>query len=349
MENENIKHSQFTLSIAPHIQHPDNVSKIMMWVLLALIPATIEALYFFGWRAFFHILFAVGFSLGTEAAIQKSRKVPITINDYSAAVTGLLLAFNIPPGAPYWISAVGGIFAITVAKQAFGGLGHNFINPALAARAFLLAAWPIPMTAAWLPPNGASTMSGIAGVVVDGVTSSTPLAVMKRYIMTGMLERSFLQEALSPLFLGNVGGCIGETSALALILGGIVLIYKRYIDIRIPAVYIGTVFVLTWIFNGSRSFFTEDALLFPVYHIFAGGLMLGAFFMATDMVTSPITPVGRVLFGFGCGCLTVIIRMLGGYPEGVCYSILLMNIAAPLLDRVRMPRKYGERKEKSEE
>lgn len=311
----------------------------MGWVLLALLPATAAGIYFFGHRALVHMIVAVVSSVLAEAAVQKLRKVPATISDLSAALTGLLVAFNVPSAGPYWISAVGGVFAIIVVKQAFGGLGHNFMNPALAARAFLLAAWPVHMTSGWLAPAGTQSLSG-----VDAFTSSTPMAAIKSMRGFGNMDASYLQDALLPLFTGSVGGCIGETSALALLLGAAVLFAKRYIDFRIPVCYIGTVFLLTWVFNGTGSFFTREALLVPSFHILGGGLILGAFFMATDMVTRPITPVGAVVFGIGCGCLTVLIRLAGGYPEGVSYSILLMNIAAPLLDRIRRPRKYGQQK-----
>jgi len=336
------------ISTAPHIRKDISVQGIMIAVLLALVPAAAAGIYFFGLRSAIHIVLAVAAAMGAEALIQKLRKVPITINDYSAAVTGLLLAFNVPPGAPYWISVVGGAFAIAIAKQAFGGLGFNFINPALAARAFLLAAWPVHMTAAWMMPRGAATLSGMTGAV-DGITAATPLNVLKGLIATGAVERSQLREALWPSFIGQVGGCIGETSAVALLIGAIYLIYKGYIKIVIPAIYVGTVFILGWIFNGTGTYFTPEAITVATFHIVSGGLILGAFFMATDMVTSPVTPVGGMLFGFGCGCLTILIRLAGGYPEGVSYSILLMNVAAPLLDRIRMPRKYGVVKAKNEE
>ena len=219
------------------------------------------------------------------------------------------------------------------------------MNPALAARAFLLAAWPVHMTTAWVMPHNSSTMSGIASRI-DGVTGATPLTVIKHFAGTNVLDSVHLKEALMPLLTGNVGGCIGETSAVALLAGALLLLYKRYIDYRIPLSYIATVFILSWVFNGTGSHFTVESLLIPAFHVFAGGLILGAFFMATDMVTSPVTPLGSILFGAGCGCITVLIRLIGGYPEGVSYSILLMNIAAPLLDRIRLPRKYGEVKGK---
>jgi electron transport complex protein RnfD len=253
-----------------------------------------------------------------------------------------------PPGAPYWVSAVGGAFAIVVVKQAFGGLGFNFMNPALAARAFLLAAWPIHMTAAWVAPRGSENLSGIFSSL-DGITAATPLTVLKKFVTPGLLERTHLADGLGSVFFGNTGGCLGETSVLALLIGGAVLLLKKYIDYKIPLAFICTVFLLTWLFNGSGSFFTAEALLVPCFHIFTGGLMLGAFFMATDMVTSPITPLGSLLFGVGCGCITVLIRLIGGYPEGVSYSILLMNITVPLLDKIKLPKIYGSHEATSNE
>ncbi len=328
----------FKLSTSPHIRSNESINKIMGTVIIALLPAMIASIYFFGVRALIHIITAVTFSIVAEAVVQKIRKVDITVNDLSAALTGLLLAFNVSPSAPYWISAVGSVFAVVVVKQLFGGLGYNFMNPALAARAFLLASWPVHMTASWMLPRGTKTLSGF-----DAITSATPLNALKNFISTGSVSGINLKEAILPLFTGQVGGCIGETSAIALIIGGVFLLYKRYIDYKIPLTFISTVFVLTWIFNGTGSFFTQDALIVPVFHIFSGGLMLGAFFMATDMVTSPITPIGTIIFGVGCGVITVLIRLIGGYPEGVSYSIILMNITVPLLERIRRPKKYGEK------
>lgn len=347
MDNKETVKKDFFVSVSPHIRHRKSVDKIMLLVLAGLFPAAIGACYFFGGRALAHMVTAVVFAVAAEAGIQKFRKVPVTISDLSAAVTGLLVAFNIPSAAPFWISAVGSIFAMAVVKHPFGGLGQNFMNPALGARAFLLAAWPVHMTAGWLAPRN-GFVGGLDVSGVDGISAATPLALMKNYVRTGAVDVSRLSEAIPDLFLGNVGGCIGETSALLLLIGAAPLIFIGIIRLRVPLAYISTVFVLTWIFNGTGCLFSKDALIVPVFHIFSGGLMLGALFMATDMVTMPITPVGQLIFGISCGVITVMIRLVGGYPEGVSYSIILMNIAVPLLDRIRRPRKYGFVKEKNE-
>ncbi|MBK5653999.1 MAG: RnfABCDGE type electron transport complex subunit D, partial [Rhizobium sp.] len=241
-----------------------------------------------------------------------------TIGDLSAVVTGILLAFNLSPAIPLWVAAVGGAFAIIIVKQLFGGLGHNFVNPALAARAFLMASWPVPMTT-WKNP------------MVDALSSATPLALIK-----GGSEAVGQLPSLFDLLVGNVGGCIGETSVIALLLGAGYLVARRVITLEIPAAFIGTVGIMTWIFGGDH-FFTGNFL----YHILAGGLILGAFFMATDYTTSPVTLKGRILMGVGCGFITTVIRLYGGYPEGVSYSILLMNLTVPLIERYMVPISFG--------
>jgi electron transport complex protein RnfD len=258
----------------------------------------------------------------------------LTIWDGSALLTGLLVAFNLPVKAPFWIPLVGSLFAILVAKQVFGGLGCNFINPALAGRAFLMASWPGIMTHKWSAPFS-GTMSGI-----DALTNATPLGVLAKCSgNTAAIIELASHKTAAKLFLGIHGGCLGETSALLLLIGGAVLIAMKYIDWRIPLSYIGTVGVLMGIFH-SLGVTSGDA----IFHIFAGGLFLGAFFMATDYVTSPITHKGRWIFGVGCGVITVLIRLWGGYPEGVSYAILLMNCLVPLIDKKIIPRKLGEKR-----
>ena len=283
-------------------------------VLIALLPATVLGVYFFGWNALMVVLVGIAAAVGTEALLQKLMKRKVTISDCSAAVTGLLLALNLPPSVPFWIPLIGSAFAIAIVKVCFGGLGSNFLNPALAARAFLMVSWPTLMTT-WTMP-------------VDAVSSATPLAALK---MGGAPLSPYLDMAI-----GNVGGCIGETSAIALVIGGIYLLVRRVIDWRIPGVYIATVALFSWI-AGPNGLFTGDAL----YHILAGGLMLGAFYMATDYVTSPITNTGKIVFALGCGVLTCVIRLWGGYPEGVSYAILLMNLVVPLLDRAFQSKPFG--------
>ena len=307
---------KLTLSSSPHIQTNENVTTVMRDVIIALLPATIAAIYYFRFGAIVNILVAVLGAVAAEYLIQKLMKKPITIKDYSAAVTGLLLAFNVPSTLPWWMTLIGSVFAIAVVKQLFGGLGHNFINPALAARAVLLASWPVEMTS-WVTTGA------------DAVATATPLAAIKG------VEAGATSASMFDLLIGNVGGCIGETSAILLIIGGIYLIYRGVITYVIPTYYIGTVAVLTFIFSG----FDISMLS---YNILAGGLILGAFFMATDYTTSPVSKKGQIIYAIGCGLLTAVIRYYGGYPEGVSYSILLMNVATPLIDKYISPRVFGE-------
>lgn len=328
-----------TVSASPHLRSPASVSRIMWLVVVALVPALGASVWFFGLRAAWIVLLAVGSAVGFEALTQKAFGRKITVTDGSAALTGLLLAFNLPPGVPWWIPVVGSAFAVVVAKGFFGGLGHNFVNPALAGRALLMASWPGLMTARWLAPAGGS-MSGI-----DAVTTATPLGVLKNASEiagatgdpAGLLAQVQSWPVIGKLFFGQVGGCIGETSALALLVGGLALILLRVVDWRIPVSYILTVAVLVLVLPGSKAGLANYVL----FHLLSGGVMLGALFMATDYVTSPITGKGRLIFGFGCGVLTVVIRLWGGFPEGVSYSILLMNVATPFIDRLTRPRLFG--------
>lgn len=303
---------QKILSSAPHIRGNQSVQRIMLDVLIALLPACAAAVYFFGLNAFILILLCVGAAVGTEAAIQFFCRKPVTVADLSAAVTGVLLALNLPPGVPFYIPVVGSIFAIAIVKQCFGGLGNNFMNPALGARAFLLISWPVAMTT-WFAPGG-----------VDAVATATPLAVM---------ANGGNMPSLWDMFTGNHAGCIGETSALALIAGGVYLLARRVISWRIPVSFIGMVALIALL--------TGDMTNVP-YYLMAGGLIIGAFFMATDYVTSPVSPRAQIVFGLGCGAITMVIRLFGGYPEGVSFSILFMNLVSPLLDKAFAPRIFGE-------
>ncbi|MGE5560628.1 MAG: RnfABCDGE type electron transport complex subunit D [Chloroflexota bacterium] len=301
------------VSSSPHIRIPETTDRIMKDVQFALLPAVVASVLLFGFRALGIIFVSVVFAILTELVYQRLTKQEVTITDGSAAVTGLLLAMVLPPTVPLWLPAVGAIFAIVIVKQLFGGLGDNFLNPALAARAMLLAAWPALMTS-WVTPQGiaaATPLVGIVGKTAEAATVAVP--------------------NLRSLFLGYRAGSLGETSVLALLLGGTYLIWQRIIDWRIPASFIATVGLMSWIFGGD-----------PLLHVLSGGLILGAFFMATDYVTSPVTPRGRIIFGIGCGIITVMIRLWGGYPEGVCYSILIMNIVTPLIDKFTAPRIFGE-------
>jgi electron transport complex protein RnfD len=308
--------SMFRVSSSPHIRSNESISKIMRDVVIALLPATAAGIYFFGIPALTLILLAVGASVVTEFLIQKyMKKEEPSINDWSAVVTGLLVAMNIPATAPWWLPVVGSAFAIAIVKHTFGGLGHNFMNPALAARAMLMASWPVEMTS-WVTTNA-----------MDAVSAPTPLGIIAEKLPIAL-------PSLNNVLVGNVGGCIGETSAIALIIGGVYLLYRGVINIRIPAVYIGTTFVLS-------IFFTGFDIYMSFYNLLIGGLMLGAFFMATDYSSSPSNPKGQIIFAFGCGVLTAVIRFYGGYPEGVSYSILLMNVAAPLIEKYTSPKVFG--------
>ena len=312
-----MENSRFLVSSSPHIRSGETTQKIMLDVIIALMPALLAGVFYFGLNALTLTAVAVVFAVATEVVMQKILGKPVTVNDLSAVVTGILIAFNVPVTLPLWMVAVGSIFAIAIAKQCFGGLGFNFINPALAARAMLLASWPVRMTG-WVKPGA------------DAVSTATPLAILKGGEAAGQAL-----PGLWDMFIGNIGGCIGETSALALIIGGAYLLYRRVISYRIPLVYIATVAVLSFLFGG----FDANTM---IYNVLAGGLFLGAIFMATDYSTSPMTPKGQIIFAIGCGFLTSIIRFYGGYPEGVSYSILIMNVATPLIDKYTMPRKFGE-------
>ena len=322
--------TMFRVTSSPHIRSGETTQRIMLDVIIALLPALFAGIYYFGMRSLIVTLVSVLFAVATEVAMQKIMKRPVTVDDLSAVVTGILLAFNVPSTAPLWMVAIGSIFAIAIVKHCFGGLGHNFINPALAARAMLLASWPVRMTSsAFLTPG------------TDAVSSATPLAALKAGMLEGMSGATAATATVQTvptimdLFIGNVAGCIGETSALALLIGGLYLVYRGVISFRIPVAYIGTVAILSFIFGGFNPYIA-------VYHIFAGGLFLGAIFMATDYSTSPMTAKGQIIMGLGAGILTTLIRFYGAYPEGVSYSILLMNVATPLIDRFTMTKKFGE-------
>lgn len=310
---------ELIISSSPHIRSNETVQSVMRDVLIALLPATIASIYFFRTGAIVNIIAGLVGAVLAEYVMQKLLKKAVTISDLSAAVTGLLLAFNVPASAPWWITFVGSVFAIVIAKQIFGGLGHNFVNPALIARAMLLTSWPVLMTG-WVETYTKS---------VDMVATATPLAFIKGQ------ELGATRADLFDMFIGNIPGTLGETSAILLIIGGLYLMYKGVITYVIPTTYIVTVAILTYAFSG----FDSSMIL---YNLFGGGLMLGAFFMATDYATSPMTVKGQIIYGFGCGLLTAVIRYFGGYAEGVSYAILLMNVATPLIERQIKPRVFGE-------
>jgi len=328
----------FRVSPYPHIRDEVTTKRIMYTVIASLMPVFAGSIFFFGVRVFVITVISITSSVVCEALCQVIRKKPININDGSAVVTGILLAFNIPPNVPYFVPVVGASFAIIVGKEVFGGLGYNIFNPALVGRAFLMASWPSFMTGRWAAPR-IGTMSGIIPGLscLDMVSSATPLTAAKVYSSTpGLLSLLNAKSTLVSLFFGTKGGCLGETSCALLLAGAIILLISRIIDYRIPLSYFLTVFSLTGIL-----WFLKATPVTPVFHILSGGLFLGAFFMATDYVTSPITKKGRWIFGIGCGVITVVIRVWGGYPEGVSYSILLMNAATPLIDRFTRPKIFG--------
>ncbi len=357
---------ELILSNPPHIRSEQSVRSIMWMVVLSLTPAAVYSVFLFGLNALLMMVIAVAAAVLSEALYQFLMKKPIAVTDGSAVTTGLLLAMNIPPDAPLWIAGIGSAFAVIIAKQLFGGLGFNIFNPALAGRAFLLASWPVYMTTKWhkfTPTNSLSqditNLAGLPDKAFDAITAATPLGALKEVpkllgdlnvAPESLYKLIFSEKMLKSLFMGNIGGCIGETSALLLLIGALFLLYKRIITWHIPVSYIGTVaLIMLAYYSFARipgaeniSHFTLKAVLF---HVLSGGLILGAFFMATDMVTSPVTKKGMILFGIGCGVLASVIRLWGGYPEGVSYSILLMNAVVPLIDRFTKPRVFGKSKQ----
>lgn len=318
-----IEVSQLTVSASPHIRSDESIAKIMWTVNATLAPAALFSVYQFGLPALVTLVICIVAAVVTEYAIQRWQGKPVTINDGSALLTGLLLGMNIPATVPWYMPLFGSVVAIAVAKHTMGGLGYNIFNPALVGRAVLLASWPVAMTT-W--PSMASK--------VDGVTSATPLGILKLQGYEKLVAVfGDKMEMYKAMFVGTRSGSMGETSALLLILGGVYLIYRGYINWHVPVFMIGTVGALTAAFG-------QD----PILHMMSGGLILGAFYMATDMVTIPITVKGQIVFAVGAGCLTVLIRLLGGYPEGVCYAILLMNSVTPLIDLWLKPAKFGARR-----
>lgn len=317
------------VSSSPHVRSNEDTSYIMKQVIIALLPATLAGLYFFRLSALNVMFFCILGSVGSEFLFQKIAKQESTINDFSAVVTGLLLAFNVPASLPWWMSLMGGAFAIIVVKMVFGGIGNNFLNPALGARAFLLASFPVAMTT-WTKTG----VNWVSSGNLDALTTATPLSFLKSG-SDGLTAISNSGITLTDMIIGNIGGCIGETSAILILLGGVYLMYKGIIKYTIPVFYIGTVFILTFILGG----FNID---FAIYELFAGGLMLGAFFMLTDYTTSPMTNKGQIIYAVLAGVLTSVIRLYGGYPEGVSYSILLVNVVTPLIDKYISNRVFGE-------
>ncbi len=315
------------VSPAPHIKCGEDTGHIMRDVVIALLPALFMSVYVFGLRAALVIAVCVVSCVASEWGFQKLTNRPITITDFSAVITGVLLAFNLPVTIPLWIAVFGCIVAIVVVKQLFGGIGKNFANPAITARVVLTASFGAEMTN-WVIPNGTDLVAGATPMAILATDAGLMAAKTSATISAG--DPATMLPSILDMFIGNIGGSLGETSALALILGGVYLIYRKVISPIIPVTFIGTVFVLTALLGQA-----------PMYQLLGGGLMLGAFFMATDYVTSPATTNGRIIFGIGCGILTVIIRVYGNFPEGVSFAILLMNIATPLIIRYTYTKPFG--------
>lgn len=310
---------KFEVTSSPHIRGKRNTQQIMLDVVIALLPALLAGTMIFGMRALLVTLVCAAAAVAAEWVCGMILYHRNTVKDLSSVVTGLLLALTLPATVPYWLAAIGSVFAIVVVKGLCGGLGKNVFNPALGARAFMMLFWPVHLVR-YIAPGS-----------VDGVASATPLHHM---VMPALPE-----ESLGQMFMGNIGGTIGEVCTLALLVGGIYLIVKGIISVRIPASYLGTVAVLTLIFSKG-----DNAVLWMLYSLLGGGVVLGALFMATDYATSPVTPKGQIIYGIGCGVLTVIFRYFGLFPEGVTYAILLMNACAWAIDRYCAPRRFGTKK-----
>ncbi len=320
-------------SPAPHLRDKDNISRIMWSVVLAMVPATLAGVYFFGWYAIRVIVLSVVSALVFEWLGIKMFKNHGSVMDGSALVTGILLALNLPSSSPWWLVVIGGGVAMLLGKHCYGGLGYNPFNPALVSRVALLIAWPSYMTTFY--------KAGSILDKVDAETMATPLSVMKVEMMSKGTIEAAQNIPLWDIFVGNIAGSLGEVSGLALLIGGIYLMLRKVITWHVPVSYIGSVFLMTGIFW----MIDPTTYINPLFHIVGGGLLLGAFFMATDMVTTPVTPTGMLIFGVGCGVITVVIRLFGGYPEGVSFSILIMNSLTPLIDKYTQPKPFGAVKE----
>lgn len=325
-----------TISSSPHAHSPNSTRRLMFDVCLALVPALIAAIWYFGWRCLTVVMVSVAACVFFEWAYRKIMKKENACADLSAVVTGILLAFVCPPTIPYWVVILGALFAIVLVKQLFGGVGQNIVNPALAARAFLFS-WPLFMNT-WIRSGvHPAVFSNPTSAALDGLTAATPLASMS----AGKLPA---EDALD-LFLGQTGGCIGEVCTAALLLGGVYLLLRRVITLRIPLSYLGTVAVLAFTFPLGGA----NRLDWMLCQLLSGGLMLGALFMATDYTTSPVTHAGQIAYGVGCGVLTLLFRYFGSYPEGVTYAILIMNCCVGFFDKMGIPKRFGAVKKKGGE
>lgn len=328
----------YIVSSSPHTHSGESVERIMLDVVIALVPAFLAACWFFRLDALRLTAACVASCLLTEWLCRKAMKRASSLSDFSAAVTGLLLAFNLPPSLPVWMAVVGSVFAIGIAKQVFGGLGYNPFNPALAGRAFMLISFTGAMTT-W---SQSAWMRKLAGTATDALTAATPLGYAKEALKSGQPLPVFDTGLLSDFFIGNMNGCIGETSALALLIGAAYLLYRKVITWHIPAAYLLSVAAYAAILHAV----SPATSVPPLFHLLSGGLVLGAFFMATDMVTSPVTKRGMLVFGVGCGVITMLIRTVktGAYPEGVSFAILIMNAFTPLINRATRNRVFGSKK-----
>jgi len=321
------------VSVSPHIKSEDTTSRIMWSVSASLLPAMVMSAYFFGPRAFFTVGLCIAASVLSEYLFQTALKKKITVSDGSAFLTGLLLGMNLPPSVPFYIPVIGSFVAVIITKQIFGGLGFNIFNPALIGRAFLLISFPRLMTI-WTEPSAAF-------IALDARTTATPLGILKEEGQSRLIELFGDKLHLyAQLLIGHRAGSLGETSAIALLIGAAFLLYRGYITWHIPLSFLGTSALIAWVFGAQGALFAGD----PVLHLLSGGIILGAFFMATDYVTSPSVKNGQIIFGIGCGFLTMLIRLKGGFPEGVMFAILIMNCFAPLIDRGFKSKIFGLKK-----
>jgi electron transport complex protein RnfD len=324
----------FLVSSSPHMHSGESIPRIMWLVVASLAPAIVMAVIYFGLHAVNVLVVTTVSCMVFEALFQWLRKSEIRVTDGSAVVTGVLLALNLPPSSPWWLCIVGAFIAIGIAKEIYGGLGYNPFNPALVARVALLISFPTEMTS-WTPTLW------MKAEAADAITTATPLGAVKEHILKdGTTGLEFTWNYFWDLMTGNIMGSLGETSVIALLIGGLFLLWRGYINWRVPVSFIGSVFV----FTGVAFLFNPVGVASPIFHVVSGGLIIGAFFMATDMVTSPVTKKGMWIFGIGCGVLTAIIRLWGGYPEGVSFAILIMNATVPLLDRYFRPKVFGEQR-----
>lgn len=332
-----IKENNLIVSVSPHIRSEESIGRIMWTVTLSLLPALFMSVYFFGPLAIYVTAMCVAGSIFSEWLIQRMTGKDAKLGDGSSFLTGLLLGLNMPATVPFYIPLVSSFVAVAITKQLFGGLGFNIFNPALVGRAFALITWPRAMTT-WVEPTASF-------VSMDAKSTATPLGILKEEGMHKLLE--VFGDKLSlykELLLGHTAGSLGETSVIALLIGAVLLLVRKYISWHIPVSFLGTVAVLAWIFGGKTGLFTGD----PIVHLLSGGLILGAFYMATDYVTCPSVKRGQILFGIGCGLLTILIRLKAGYPEGVMFAILLMNCFAPMIDRSFKSKVFGLQKEAKE-